>query len=258
MILACQVCGEPFSAKRSDAKTCSDACRAKRSRHARDPLIGSPERKQNQLAGLDAKYDWPRRLQARRALRKLGVVPSHWVRGSDGEWSPQFELTPLYRDDMYGYTSHPNNAYVLEEDAWPRDETLLALTLAPRRTYRRRVPASRIESGPLIFNPIYAKAGQEHELDKTFGAPFAQSDAQSRYGVRSYGTKRAGTTFVESELPVGRRSWTFKCRLCASRVSSSSLQTHDCSIANPFGFRIDLVPVTRHPKGVERNLPLAA
>jgi hypothetical protein len=56
VILTCQVCGEPFSAKRSDAKTCSDACRAKRSRRTRDPGIGSPERRQRQLDGLERKW----------------------------------------------------------------------------------------------------------------------------------------------------------------------------------------------------------
>jgi hypothetical protein len=72
----CVQCKSPFASKRSDAKTCSDACRAKKSRRARDPKIGSPERRQSQLAGLNAKYTYRQRGQVRYDLQRLGIVPS--------------------------------------------------------------------------------------------------------------------------------------------------------------------------------------
>lgn len=71
----CEQCGKTFQAK-ANAKTCSDACRAKRSRRNRDPEIGSPERKQSQLAGLNVKYTYRQRGQVRYDLQRLGLVPS--------------------------------------------------------------------------------------------------------------------------------------------------------------------------------------
>jgi hypothetical protein len=74
--LTCQQCGKTFQAQRSDAKTCSDRCRARRSRRMRDPATGSPERRARQRAGLDSKYAYRQREQASRDLRKLGLIVS--------------------------------------------------------------------------------------------------------------------------------------------------------------------------------------
>lgn len=43
-VLRCTECGGLFNARRSDAKTCSDACRVARSRggRRRDPVLGRP------------------------------------------------------------------------------------------------------------------------------------------------------------------------------------------------------------------------
>lgn len=75
----CEQCGQKFQAKRSDARTCGDACRAKKSRRARDPEIGSTERKQNQREGLNQKYIYR---QVRKDLQRLGLVPSSREFGS--------------------------------------------------------------------------------------------------------------------------------------------------------------------------------
>jgi hypothetical protein len=94
----CEVCGQPFKAARSDAKTCSDACRAKRSRRRRDPDIGTLERRIRQRAGLNAKYSYRQREQARRALTVNGLLGSAWDRrdgrtehggaSAQGRWTP--------------------------------------------------------------------------------------------------------------------------------------------------------------------------
>jgi hypothetical protein len=100
----CQVCGGSLRGKRSDATTCGDACRARKSRRKRDPGIGSPERRQRQRAGLDIKYTARQHAQARRDLQGLGLVPSEWVFDPrDGEMSPQFDGTrsdPRYTHDL--------------------------------------------------------------------------------------------------------------------------------------------------------------
>ena len=88
-------------AKRSDAKTCKDACRARRSRRKRG--AGTPERKrrqrEGQLRGLDKKFAYRQRGQARSALQNLGLVPSNPVWLSEGgekdgeKW--RFDTTPV-------------------------------------------------------------------------------------------------------------------------------------------------------------------
>src|SRR5689334_4723869 len=70
--------GQALEAARSDKKTCSDACRARKSRKKRDPEIGSEQRRRNKLDGLNRKYAYRRRGQARNELKKLGLVPSEW------------------------------------------------------------------------------------------------------------------------------------------------------------------------------------
>jgi hypothetical protein len=131
----CVQCGKPFEAKRSDAKTCSDACRAQLSRHRRDPQIGTPERRQSQREGLNRKFTYRQCGQVRGDLQRLGLIPSKWEFDS-----PQFGRADCYpgggRDDLVPYRSCGGNLPAAEantpgrwnqgSDGWPLHEPLLA------------------------------------------------------------------------------------------------------------------------------------
>lgn len=106
MTKTCVSCGKEFKG-RTDKRTCSDACRAKQYRRRKDPLLGSPERKQNQLEGLNKRYTYRQRGQARFGLRGIGLTPIGWgdgfkpaplVNGSpgDSDGSPQFVVAMPY------------------------------------------------------------------------------------------------------------------------------------------------------------------
>jgi hypothetical protein len=93
----CVVCGDPFVAKRSDALTCTDACRAKKSRRSRDPLIGSPERRQaqrtGQLRGLNKKYAGRQRWQARIGIQRM--IAAHHLHKDGWPWLKNYWVREL-------------------------------------------------------------------------------------------------------------------------------------------------------------------
>jgi hypothetical protein len=256
--LTCQVCGQRFPSKRSHAKTCSDACRARKSRRARDPGIGSPERRQRQRAGLNQKYAYRQRGQARRGLQRLGLVPSEWVKDSSGEWSPQFKVSEKERERNAWPRTLPAALDLSKRlwspaDSFPQHEVYIGFRdggRPPPRGWHGRPhwpPVCRIHAYAvphLPADPIYEQATERRELEMTSGAPFAKSEALSRYGVRSYGPKGEGVRFVESELRASERSQKFTCQHCGATVWSRTVLAHEC------------VSVTRHTRGEREGRPL--
>jgi hypothetical protein len=88
-IRRCVVCGNDFCSKRSDKLTCKPACRKAKSRRALDPDIGSEERKQFQLAGLQRQHDGILRKTIIRDLARHGLLPEEQKnRSSDVEQDP--------------------------------------------------------------------------------------------------------------------------------------------------------------------------
>src|SRR5215831_3901266 len=148
----CISCGESFEAHRSDAKTCSDSCRAKLSRRKRDPGIGSRARRERQREGLDKKYLYPLILED---LQKAGLVPTKYAQEANAdEGRPRdpdsgiFGKTPPgeLRSDMSGPRRH-SRAVWSPADGWWKDEPMPSLP-ARRDAYlaaearRRRQPIS--------------------------------------------------------------------------------------------------------------------
>lgn len=102
----CVVCGDSLEARRADAQTCSVRCRASKSRRARDPEIGSPERRENQREGLDRKFVYPKivdDLQAR-GLVQVNRGPRDW----DGDRVNEDGL-------QFGTSWHPADGWWLSE-----------------------------------------------------------------------------------------------------------------------------------------------
>jgi hypothetical protein len=86
-----------YEALRSTAKRCKNAecrraaaARAKSYRLRVKPDIGSDEARRRQRVGLDKKYAYRQRGEARDELQKLGIVPTEWRvrRGWRANWCP--------------------------------------------------------------------------------------------------------------------------------------------------------------------------
>jgi hypothetical protein len=106
------------------------------SRRARDPQIGSPERRQNQRAGLDAKYTYRERGKARLELQKLGLVPTtSW--SEDGE--PRSFSQKTYDPILWRRKQRATMSW-LPSDGWWLSETMLGVgNNAHRQTSYRRL-----------------------------------------------------------------------------------------------------------------------
>jgi hypothetical protein len=163
----CVICNTEFEPRRSDAKTCNDACRAKLSRRKRDPQIGSFERRQNQRAGLDAKYTYRQRGQAREALQKLGLAPTE----SDGDEPIAFHKAA--HDPILWHARGKAARRVREianpgrwspADGWWRNDTMLSVGTAPTGdvfwTSKTAIALEQIDPHLWHFVFAWAKHGQ--------------------------------------------------------------------------------------------------
>lgn len=157
------VCSRRFIAKRLHAQTCSDACRARKSRRKRDPDIGSSGRRRNQLEGLDKKYTYRQRAQARHELRLLGIVPREWVKGTDGEWSPQFSVSSQQRR-LHGFPGNNNVWSWSPADSFPPGELFIGFRDAAR-------PAPGWHRGP--YWPPELSNGRNMPTPEELGRVFA-------------------------------------------------------------------------------------
>jgi hypothetical protein len=86
----CDACGAEFVSSRPHAKTCSAACRKRKSRRITDPEIGSLERRQRQRVGIDFVWDQREAVWARRDLAFAGIPMETEVAGSGDVPAPIF------------------------------------------------------------------------------------------------------------------------------------------------------------------------
>jgi hypothetical protein len=258
MIRSCAFCGKSFTAKRSDAKFHSDACRmlAYRRRHG----AGSAERKQRQREGqrlgLNKKYAGRQLQQAKRDIHRyllrsptdldgwpwFGTDEAHELgerlRQVHGRTPPSAAVRAELRlMAMNRRESDPDLSLWLASDSFSRQEVYIAFgfdrssRLAQYRTLYPLPPGIRAEPATKSFPIIKG-------MDR----------------IRVIQRPKWWQALVRQLPPVPLE---FTCRLCGGTVSRNRLASHDCRANNPLGFRLDLA-VTLTYLDREEELDLAA